>query len=196
VKLPAYDAILLAGGYGRRMGGVDKAALVVRGRPLGARVRSAVEGAARVVVVGPDRPWLAADVVTREDPPGAGPLAALAAGLAHVAHEVAVVVAVDLPFLDGSHLDTLRTALAENPDTEVALAVDETGRDQLLLAAWRAGRLRARVAAYGALADRPLRGLLDGATARRVALTRSRGCPPPWFDCDTDHDLRTAERWI
>ena len=193
--LPAYDAIVLAGGAGRRMGSRDKAALVVGGRPLGARVRAAIDGATQVVLVGPDRSWLAADVVTREDPPGAGPLAAVAAGLIHVARPVVVVVAVDLPFLGRAHVDALRTALAENPAADVALAVDDLGHDQHLVAAWRADSLRARVAALGRLANRPLRGLLDGAAVRRLTMPSAPGTPPPWFDCDTEQDLNEAEAW-
>jgi molybdenum cofactor guanylyltransferase len=192
---PSYDAILLAGGAGRRMGRRDKAALVVGGRPLGARVRAALGGAAKVIMVGPGRDWLPADVVTLEEPPGAGPVAAVAAGAAHVAQPVVVVVAVDLPFLDREHIGTLRSALAGDRRADVALAVDDLGRDQLLLAAWRTAVLRARLAAIGGLADRAARVLFEGVTARRVALSRALGGPPPWFDCDTEQDLREAEGW-
>jgi molybdopterin-guanine dinucleotide biosynthesis protein A len=194
--LPAYDAILLAGGAGRRLGRRDKAALVLGGRPLGARVRAAAAGASRVVVVGPDRPWLTADVVTREEPPGAGPLAAIGAGIAHVTRPTVVVVAVDLPFLEGAHLDLLRLALVADAAADVALAVDDAGQDQPLMSAWRADRLRAQLAALGPLADRPVRSLLIRARPVRVALARSVQVPPPWFDCDTEEDLREAERWI
>jgi molybdenum cofactor guanylyltransferase len=194
--LSAYDAILLAGGAGRRLGSRDKAALVVGGRPLGARVRAAVAGASLVVAVGPDRPWLRADVVTREEPPGAGPLAAIGAGLACVARPIVVVVAVDLPFLEGAHLGLVRSALAADAAADVALAVDDAGQDQPLISAWRADRLRALLTAFGPLAGRPVRSLLAQARARRVALAVPPESPPPWFDCDTEQDLREAQRWL
>lgn len=183
-----YDAILLAGGAGRRMGGRDKAALVVGGRSLGERVRAAVEGADRVVLVGPERSWLPGCVATQEDPPGAGPLAAVAAGLAHVTRPVVVVVAVDLPFLTPPQVDALRSALVADPAAEAALAVDDLGRDQLLLAAWRVDAARRRLMLLGDLAGRPVRLLYgrsrpSGEPARRAgfaaAVARLRHRPGP-----------------
>ncbi|MYU19520.1 NTP transferase domain-containing protein, partial [Streptomyces sp. SID8361] len=52
----AYDAVILAGGAARRLGGVDKPALRVGGRALLDRVLDACRGAGRTVVVGPRRP--------------------------------------------------------------------------------------------------------------------------------------------
>ncbi|MEU0572553.1 NTP transferase domain-containing protein, partial [Nonomuraea sp. NPDC005983] len=75
-----YDAVVLAGGEARRLGGADKPGLTVGGRTIAERVVSAVPDAARVVVVGPERA-LPGVVFTREDPPGGGPVPALRAGL-------------------------------------------------------------------------------------------------------------------
>lgn len=47
-----FDAIILAGGRGSRLGGVDKGALPVGGRALLDRVLDAARAAERVVVVG------------------------------------------------------------------------------------------------------------------------------------------------
>src|SRR5438093_914016 len=97
-----YAAVVLAGGAGRRMGGADKAALAVAGRPMLHRVLAAVADASPQVVVGPPRAGLPAGVVrAQEDPPGGGPVAAVAAGLgALAAHgaEVVAVLAADLPY--------------------------------------------------------------------------------------------------
>ncbi len=75
-----FDAIILAGGRGSRLGGVDKGALPVGGRALLDRVLSAARDAERVVVVGygpvPDGVLL-----TREEPVFGGPAAAVVAGL-------------------------------------------------------------------------------------------------------------------
>lgn len=76
-----YDAVILAGGRGSRLGGIDKAQLMLAGSPLIERPLAAAAGAGRVVVVGPDalaRPGL---LLAREDPPGGGPAAGTAAGL-------------------------------------------------------------------------------------------------------------------
>jgi molybdopterin-guanine dinucleotide biosynthesis protein A len=50
-----FDAVILAGGRARRLGGVDKPGLTVGGRTLAEAVVSAVAGAEAVIVVGPER---------------------------------------------------------------------------------------------------------------------------------------------
>src|SRR5204863_90328 len=74
-----YDAIVLAGGAATRLGGADKPQLKVAGRSLLDRAVDAVHGAARIVVVGPEQQVDAAVTFCREDPPGGGPVAAIAA---------------------------------------------------------------------------------------------------------------------
>lgn len=76
-----YDAIILAGGRGSRLGGIDKAQLMLAGSPLIERSLEAATGADRVVVVGPGRLGRQGILVTREDPPGGGPAAGTAAGI-------------------------------------------------------------------------------------------------------------------
>lgn len=192
-ELSAYDAVILAGGRASRMGGVDKAALGLGGRSLLARVTDAVRDARQVVLVGPEQPGVRVDVVTREDPPGSGPVAGIGAALPYVTAPVTVVLAADLPFLGWNQVRQLREALERGP--EVALAVDDRGRDQLLLAAWRTAALRSRVEALGDLTGVAVRRLLTGVEVDRLALERAPDGPPPWFDCDTEQDLRAAERW-
>lgn len=75
--------MILAGGKSSRLGGVPKARLRYDGATLLQRAVAAVRGAGRVVVVGPDPGTLPDGTLTaREDPPYAGPAAAIAAGLA------------------------------------------------------------------------------------------------------------------
>ena len=50
-----FDAVVLAGGAARRLGGTDKPALRVDERTLLEHVVAAVAGAGRIVVVGPRR---------------------------------------------------------------------------------------------------------------------------------------------
>jgi len=54
--LAPYDALVLAGGQARWLGGVDKMAIPLGGRDMLDRVLDAVPDADRVVVVGPPRP--------------------------------------------------------------------------------------------------------------------------------------------
>ncbi|WP_290059801.1 molybdenum cofactor guanylyltransferase, partial [Amycolatopsis solani] len=101
-----YAGIVLAGGSARRLSGVDKPDLSVGGKPLLARAVHALDGAVRVIVVGPRRAGF--DVVwTREPVPGTGPVAALAAGLAFVPDdaEAVAVLAADLPGVRRSTVD-------------------------------------------------------------------------------------------
>lgn len=77
-------AVILAGGGGQRLGGTDKASLVVDGRTLLDRALGAVQGVP-TVVVGPSRPLPPGVMTTSEDPPGGGPAAGVVAGFAALA---------------------------------------------------------------------------------------------------------------
>lgn len=129
--------LLLTGGASRRMG-TDKASIRVDGVPLAART-AAVLGrvVSPVLEVGPGRSGLTAVL---EDPPGCGPLAAVAAGagaLASLGHAgPALVVATDLPRLG---VRCLRQ-LAAHPGTESVVPV-VAGRPQWLVARWSAAAL-------------------------------------------------------
>jgi molybdopterin-guanine dinucleotide biosynthesis protein A len=183
-----FDAVVLAGGAARRLGGIDKPAALVGGQPLLGRVLAAVSDAGRVIVVGPrraavDAPYGVCWVL--EDPPGGGPLAALAAGLPLVAAPLVAVLAADLPFLGASHLAALRVAVGAR---DGALLVDPDGRDQLLAGVWRTGTLRAALPAEPA--GRSLRSVLGVLDAERVPAD-----PRTCLDCDTADELARARAW-
>ena len=186
------DALILAGGRARRLGGADKPALQVGGRTLLDRVVEACAACSRTIVVGPAR-RTERDVITlREDPPGGGPVAALAAGLPEVLDDVVALLAADLPFLTSAVLAELASRLVAGVDG--ALLVDPDGRDQLLSGVWRTDSLRTAVAAVGPPEGQALRRLLQRLTVVRVPV----GSLPPgtahaWRDCDTPEDLREAE---
>jgi molybdopterin-guanine dinucleotide biosynthesis protein A len=142
-------AVIFAGGNATRFGGVDKMLIEVDGRTLLSRSVDAVRGAERVVIVGPEREIGVPVRWEREDPPGAGPLAALAAGVAaledlpdetHVA-----VLAGDLLGITVGTVAKLRSTLDENPAAEGALLVDAEGFTQWMHAVWRLGSLRTSV---------------------------------------------------
>ncbi|MFI6765807.1 DUF6457 domain-containing protein [Streptomyces sp. NPDC050355] len=201
-----HDAIVLAGGAARRLGGADKPALSVGGRPLLDRVIAACPDAAITVVVGPGRPTARAVVRALEDPPGGGPLAALDAGLRHTTAPTVLVLSADLPFLTAATVRGLlaaatRTAGGGGPDgaarpPDGALLQDTTGRDQPLVAAYRAASLRrelARVRAeHGTLAGLPLRAVIGRLALARVPDTTSTAS----FDCDTWEDVSAARARI
>ncbi|WP_330331433.1 molybdenum cofactor guanylyltransferase [Streptomyces sp. NBC_00536] len=195
-----YHAIVLAGGAARRLGGADKPALSVGGRALLDRVLDACADAADTVVVGGRRPTSRPVRWAREEPPGGGPLAALAAGLRHTDAEVVLVLSADLPFLDRGTVRALRTAVtgAGTAGTPVdgALLRDADGRDQPLVAAYRTASLRRATALlaaeHGGLTGLPLRALTAGLELARV----SAAAPLASFDCDTWDDLAAARARI
>jgi molybdopterin-guanine dinucleotide biosynthesis protein A len=188
-----YDAVVLAGGAARRLGGADKPAVRVGGRALLDRVLTACAEARTTVVVADPRPTARPVTWAREDPPGAGPLAALDAGLRHTAAEHVVVLSADLPFLDAGTVRRLRAALAAS-GADGALLTDADGRDQPLVAAYRAGALRrelaALTAAHGTLTGLPLRRLTGALDLIRVP------DPVASFDCDTWDDIASARARI
>ena len=147
--------LLLTGGASRRMG-TDKASLVIGGEPMAARLASLLVAACGgpVLEIGPGRsglPWLT------EDPAGAGPLVAVAAGGAALRagrwRGAALVLACDLPLLTPTAL----RLLAIWPGVGSVVPVVE-GRAQPLCARWSGLDLMAageRVAA----GQRSLQGL-------------------------------------
>ena len=151
-------AVVLAGGAGRRLGGVDKAGVVIGERSLLDRVLSAAAGVAgRLVVVGPPRPVTLerAVIFVQEDEPGGGPVPAVAVALdALGGASIVVLLAVDLPLLAAADLRRLVAELvATDPPVGAVAAADPSGRANPLLAAYRVEALRGaiqQVAARGA----------------------------------------------
>ncbi|MGK5632186.1 NTP transferase domain-containing protein [Streptomyces sp. URMC 123] len=199
-----YAAVVLAGGAARRLGGADKPALSVGGRPLLDRVLAACADAAETVVVGPRMPTARPVRWAREDPPGGGPLAALGAGLRHVDAPLVAVLSADLPFVTAETLGALLGALTgpaadgDGPGgddgLDGVLLHDPDGRPQPLVAVYRTEPLRREVALlaaeHGRLAHLPLRLLLP--ELRLGALTDALAS----FDCDTWEDLAAARARI
>ncbi|MEV6811666.1 NTP transferase domain-containing protein [Micromonospora sp. NPDC051296] len=194
----AYAAVVLAGGSARRMGGRDKLALPVGGVPMRERVLAAVADAAPRILVGPG-PAPAGVRLTRETPPGGGPVAATAAGVALLDADVSAValLAADLPLLTRLAVGELLHHL-DQPGIDGVCHVDRSGRRQTLCGVWRPAALRTALDRLtrrrgGELAGAPLRELLAGLAVREVAWYGDG--PPPWFDCDTERDVRRAEEW-
>ncbi|MFJ7900253.1 NTP transferase domain-containing protein [Streptomyces sp. NPDC096198] len=196
-----YDAVVLAGGAARRLGGADKPGVRVGGRPLLDRVLGACSDAATTVVVADPRPTPRPVVWAREEPPGGGPVAALDAGMRRTTAECVVVLSADLPFLRAGTVRRLLAAVRAS-GAEGAVLTDPEGRDQPLVAAYRSEALRRALAGlatgeeasasppHPGLAGLPLRRLTD-----RLGLTRVPD-PVASFDCDTWDDIAAARSRI
>jgi molybdopterin-guanine dinucleotide biosynthesis protein A len=169
---------------------VHKPAVEIAGRSLLDRVLTAVADANTRVVVGPRQPVPPRTVLVREEPPGGGPVAALAAGLVHATAPFVAVLAADLPFLDPPAVSALRRAAL---GADGAIMLDDDGREQFLTGVWRTDRLRQALPEDPAGAA--LRRVVAGLGLVRLALPGAPDAPPPWFDCDDQHDVTRAERW-
>ena len=189
-----FDAVVLAGGRGTRLGGADKPGLIVGDQTLLGSVVSAVTsaGADRIIVVGPERPGARGRIrYAREDPPGRGPVAALACGLDQVSAPAVVLLAADLPFLRPAHIMRLLTALAA-PEVPGVVLLDDSARPQWLVSGWAAAGLRGALARYPGSS---LGGLLGPLDPLLLPDETAPGEPPGWLDCDTAGDLRRARTW-
>lgn len=152
--------LLLTGGSSRRLG-VEKATFVVRGERLADRAaRVLATACAPVVEVGPGVTGLP---TAREDPPGEGPLAGLAAGVAALATRGPVVLlACDLPFVESPLLAWL--ASWEGDGTVVPVA---DGRAQTTCGRYGVDALE-RAPELLAAGQRSLRALVDAVDATLV----------------------------
>ena len=178
-----FDALVLAGGFAARLGGADKPQLTIAGRSLLDHAVAAVRDAQRVIVVGPEQPVDGSVVFCREQPPGGGPVAAIAAGLRHTGSDAVVVLAADLPFVAPA-IPLLLDAL---PSVGAALLVDDSGRANYLAAAWRRASLDEALTALGDPTNASARALTE--LTPRVLVPDEGG----WGrDCDTWEDLAQA----
>jgi molybdopterin-guanine dinucleotide biosynthesis protein A len=184
-----YDGVVLAGGEGRRLGGVVKPAITVGGRQLLDIAVDALAGAHATVVVGAPLPTSRAVTWIREEPAGGGPVAGLAAALALLQSPYAVVLAADLPFITAAAVDQL---VAASSGAAAVIAVDDDGYDQPLIGCYDVGALRAALPAepHGV----SMRSLVSElATGGEIIRLHLGGEPPVTWDCDTAADLTRAQ---
>lgn len=137
--LPAYTAVLLAGGQGVRMGGADKGLQFLAGQPLVRHVLQRLQQqshAPQQLLISANRNLPAyarlgvavhPDAVT--DRPG--PLAGFLTGLQQAGHDWLLVVPCDAPLLPLDLAERLlRAALEQDADLAMAWAPDPQGRLQ------------------------------------------------------------------
>lgn len=175
----AWDAIVLAGGRGSRLGGADKTALVLGGSTVLERVLDALDEASRVVVVGDidvDRDDV---TVVQEQPRFSGPAAAIGAGLAHTPSPWVFIAACDQPFL----AEAVRPLLDARTGDGV-VAVDAEGRRQHLTSIVRSSALRNAVSEQPTLTNCSVHALLAPLDLVEVPLSVRAT-----HDVDTWHDL-------
>jgi molybdopterin-guanine dinucleotide biosynthesis protein A len=178
-----FDAIVLAGGRAERLDGADKPAIVIKGSTLLDRVIAAAHGATRVIAVGPERATASDVVWTREDPPGGGPVAAIAAGLELVEEAWCLVLAADLPEIAPA-VPLLLTGAAQ---VDAAVLTCNERRNHLA-AVWRVSALRGAIDRLETIENAAARTLYTGVDVVDVEDERGWG-----MDCDTWDDVRRAD---
>ena len=195
----AFDAVVLAGGSARRLGGADKPALRIGGSTLLDRVLAGCAGAGTTIVVGPERETVRPVRWVREQPPGGGPVAAIAAALPLVTADTVLLLAADLPFFDAATAARLLAALdagagagdqgdAGDAVPAAAVLTDADGRAQPLAAVYRTTPLRAALARLPDPAGLALRRLVGELPTRQLAdIDRAAE------DCDTWEQVERAE---
>ena len=121
--------LVLAGGQGSRMGGVDKGLAPFRGRPLVEHVIERLAPQVDEILVNANRnpadyARFGHRVIADEIPGFAGPLAGFERGLAHARGDLVATVPCDSPFLPADLVARLR---AELERAGADLAVAKTG---------------------------------------------------------------------
>ncbi|MFH1691651.1 MAG: molybdenum cofactor guanylyltransferase [Candidatus Omnitrophota bacterium] len=99
-----FSAVILAGGESKRMGGLDKAGLIVNGMPiLQKSIQVLKELFSEILIVTNEKRCYFFDGVTvvRDIIKGAGPLGGIHTGLSCMKNEAGFFAACDMPFLSG-----------------------------------------------------------------------------------------------
>ncbi|HET8589207.1 MAG TPA: NTP transferase domain-containing protein [Nakamurella sp.] len=194
--------IVLAGGAGRRLGGVDKAEVRIGGRSLLERALAA--GAGRpTVVVGPPRDLPPGVLSAQEDPPGGGPAAGVVAGFAALREllsradgdegvpALVGILAVDQPGVGADTLrrlaEAVRAGHSAAPHRPGGAVLVHRGRRQYAAGVFPVGALDWAVRQRRSWHGVALRSLVGGIVAAEVPAIGDEA-----LDVDTDEDLA---RW-
>ena len=134
------NTIVLTGGTSKRFGS-DKSQAQINGKSL---LQILTDGLTELIIVGPETSIKAKYV--RESPIGAGPLAAIGAGLKFVESDLVAIFATDMPFAPRV-LPELHRALSN----DAALPIDCEGYLQPLAGLYRTAKLSEVLATFDSL---------------------------------------------
>lgn len=188
------SGVILAGGHGRRLGGVNKALLDIAGSTNIARVLAALRPlCADLLLVANDAslPRFPGLRVVLDSDPHAGVLPALAQGLEAADGTLAIVVACDMPFLQrGLLAEELRRATA----VDVVIPVVDR-RPEPMHAIYRCATALTAIRAALARGERRMISFLDRLRVDRVEESEIRPFDPElrsFFNINTPEDLECA----
>jgi molybdopterin-guanine dinucleotide biosynthesis protein A len=144
------SAAILAGGRARRLGGADKASLIVGDARIIDRQLAALATVADEVRIVANDPGRYAELGVRVIPDviaGAGPLGGLYTALAGAGHERVVILACDLPFVTAALLERLVIEFGTGEEIDAVVPRSRRGLEPLcaVYAARCAAAARARI---------------------------------------------------
>ena len=162
------SGIILCGGRGERVGGIDKGWLEYRGRPLVEQVLQRLQPQVSDVVISANRNLeryraLGHTAVSDEWENYQGPLAGIAAALPHCRHDACVVVACDMPLLPLDLGERLSAVLKSHR----ACCAWDGSREQYLAAGLQK-EVHSSLEHYLASGRRSVRGWFEALDYRRV----------------------------
>jgi molybdenum cofactor guanylyltransferase len=180
-------ALILAGGQGTRLGGTDKAFVLLHGRPLIEHLLTRLTPQVQTIAISangnPIRFSAYNLLVLPDTHTGKGPLAGVAAGLiwaASIGADSLLTIPVDTPFIP----ETLLAALTPGP----SVACYQT-RQHHLVAIWPVSFLPALEDFLAKPSPYKVRDALTLAAARQVDFESSTD---PFLNINTPDDLRAA----
>lgn len=181
------SAMILTGGNSSRFGS-DKSQAMMGKISLLEALLATLPPESEIVVVGPEIKNAPRFVkYTQESPKGAGPVAAIAAGLKLVETEFVAIIATDMPFAS-QVLDSLAKHLPITKDALIPL--DAQGVRQSLCAIYRVDSLLNAIAILGDTQGQSMRNLTHLLSVMEVRLDPS--LERILLDVDTPEDLRRA----
>lgn len=128
ISIEQITAVILAGGMGKRMGGVDKGQVLFNGRPLIEHILSIIEPQVGAILINANRNQekyakygcpVISDTLTGYQ----GPLAGFLSGFQHAKTQYMLVVPCDGPLLPTDLVSRLVTALTSS-QSDIAVAYD------------------------------------------------------------------------
>lgn len=166
LKPPAMTAVVLAGGRGSRLGGVEKGELEIGGERLIDIVVGAAlaAGCGRAIIAGPIHSDQAESVI--EEPRYGGPSAGISAAVASVTDDWIMLLACDLPEAPRLCRQLVDQFRVEGPGKDGIVAIADD-RVQWLSGLYRRSSLESALERLGNPAGSSLRVLLSGLDLKR-----------------------------
>ena len=182
-----WSALILTGGTSKRFGS-DKSEAIFNGKALIDFLISSLPADVAVVIVGPDRDEFPSTIqMIKEDPPGGGPVAGIAAGLPLIETEYVAVLATDMPYSTGL-VPLLLSGLSN--EVEAVLAIDGEGFQQPFSGVYRVSSLLRVLGTKELLMGRSMRSVLVELKVKEVSLHADDS--RLLLDIDTREDLIKA----